>query len=253
MKMRTYIITAAGGNGTAIKVLKRGLTRERYIKRGKMLGARLESYGAEQVGFLISSESRFEMAGGEFCGNAARSAAILLSQVTGPHVSFEMSGYDGTVQAQVLPCAGSRYLVRCVFPGLPLERRDTRLQNGQSVSVVDLGGIVHVVVDGPFPSERTLYEKEQRSIVSELGLGGRGAVGVLWVMRQENSVCMCPVVWVKEVDTFFFEQSCGSGTIAVGLVTGAQSVIQPTGQKIEVEIGNNNCTLRSEMEVVYEN
>ena len=253
MKMKTYIITAAGGNGTAIKILKLGLTRERYAKRGKMLGACLESYGAEQVGFLVPSENRFEMAGGEFCGNAARSAAILLSRITGcPDVQFTMSGYEGAVKAKV-DTVREGYFVVCAFDRLPLIRRDTRLMNGRNVSVVDMGGIVHVVVEASFPNERAAYEIELQSIILELKLADRSAVGVLWVKRQSDSVFMYPVVWVKEVRTCFFEQSCGSGTIAVGLVTGAQSVIQPTGQKIEVEIGNNSVTLRSEMEVVYEN
>lgn len=76
-----YIITAAGGNGTAISIIQKPLTREEYISLGKQLGNDYDSCGAEQAGFLILSSNHFEMAGGEFCGNASRSAAVLFSEL----------------------------------------------------------------------------------------------------------------------------------------------------------------------------
>jgi hypothetical protein len=61
---------------------------------------------------------------------------------------------------------------------------------------------------------------------------------------------MHPVVWVKAIDSFFYEESCGSGTIAVGRVTGASSVVQPTEKIISVGFTERAVVLESEMEVV---
>lgn len=251
MQHKTFVITAAGGNGTAINVLPHPLSRGDYADQGKQLGKTMEQYGAEQAGFLVPSESHFEMAGGEFCGNAARSAAILLSEIERkPQVSFTMSGYDGRVSATVEKTGERTYSVECTFAGLPNDLRETALSDGQRVSVVDLGGIVHVVVDAPFLSKPAIYQAKHRSIMKELGLSDRSAVGVVWIERIGTGIAMHPVVWVRDVDTFFYEQSCGSGTIAVGKVTGVHSIVQPTNQRIEANISRDAVTLRSAMEVV---
>lgn len=250
----TFVITAAGGNGTAIQILEHHLSRPEYSERGKKLGEEMEEFGAEQAGFLIPSEDHFEMGGGEFCGNAARSAAILLSEIRRtPRVSFTMSGYSGVVEGVAEKTGDHTYSVECVFPGLPTKLHEVVLANGQAASVVDLGGIVHVVIEAAFPATGREYEQHHRSITRELGYENRAAVGVVWIERRGDAMVMHPVVWVKDVDTFFYEQSCGSGTIAVSRVTGARSIVQPTGQSIEAEISSDAVTLRSQMEVVREN
>ncbi len=252
MKSNIFVITAADGNGTAIRVLDHALSREEYAKRGKQIGKDMEPFGAEQAGFLVPDENHFEMAGGEFCGNAARSAAILISEIQKkPHVSFTMSGYSGTVSAKVKKKSDTGYFVECVFPGLSTDLKDITLSNGQVATVVDLGGIVHVIIEASFPSKTEDYESAHRDITKELNFDERSAVGVVWINRIDGAVKMHPVVWVKDVDTFFYEQSCGSGTIAVSKVTGISSIIQPTGKKIEAEINDEEVILRSKMEVVY--
>ncbi len=251
MKQREYIITAAGGNGTAIEILDRPLTRSAYVVRGKKLGKRNERFGAEQAGFLIPSVNHFEMAGGEFCGNSSRSAAVLLfilSKRQDP--SFTVSGYSGTVQARVDRVAKLAYDVTCRFDGLPTEMRPVDLSSGEKAHVVDLGGIVHVVIEQPKPATPAAYETRHREITRELSLENRSAVGVLWITKNPDGVIIHPIVWVKEVDTFFYEQSCGSGTIAVAKVTGISTVRQPTGQSIFAHIQPNTTTLRSEMRVI---
>jgi len=252
MKKRVFVITAVGGNGTAIRILEHALSRAEYASQGKQLGHDMEHFGAEQAGFLIPEINHFEMAGGEFCGNAARAAAILLSKILRkPRVSFTMSGYNGTVSATVKKTGENTYFVECVFPGLSADRRDIVLSSGQRTTVVDLGGIVHIVIEAPFPSGKDAYRAVHRTIARELNLENRSAVGVVWIEKIDGGVKMHPVVWVKEVDTFFYEQSCGSGTIAVGKVTGVRSIIQPTGKIIEVEITPEATILRSDMVVVY--
>ena len=250
--MNTTLITAAGGNGTAIEILDNAISRDEYIVRGKALGDDMEKDGAEQAGFLISSQMHFEMAGGEFCGNASRAAAALFSEAEGrSEVAFTVSGFEGTVNSTVAKKSDTLYNVRCEFPGMPTDVREVALDDGREASIVDLGGIVHVVIDGGFPSEASAYQDAHRAIMNQFNLSGREAVGVVWFDRlNEGGVSIHPVVWVKAVDTFFYETSCGSGTIATSRVTGMTDIIQPTGKAIKAEITPDRVILESEMEVV---
>ena len=255
MNQSPFIISAAGGNITAIQVIDSPLTRGEYEHLGRQIMLDAEKLGAEQCGFLVTSTNHFEMAGGEFCGNAARAAAVLFSSLSGKtDVLFTMSGFTGTVKGNVISDGGGRSAVSCFFPNLPLNTRDLYLEDGRRARVVDLGGIVHVVVEGIFPVDAAEYSKQHVAIRNELGLNEREAVGVIWFEeRGKDVVRIDPVVWVKAVDTFFYESSCGSGSIATAWVTNAQSVIQPTGKSILVKFAKEGVTLSSQMEVVHEN
>ena len=251
MEIRETLITAAGGNGTAIQIINQPLTREEYETRGKVLGGKMEDIGAEQAGFLVLNDSHFEMAGGEFCGNATRAAAVLFSEAkNNKEISFTVSGFKGTVNAQVAKSSDHTYQVSCVFPGMPTDVREVILDNGQPASIVDLGGIVHVVIEGAFPDDEELYTAAHRSITEKFNLGDRDAVGVVWFEKNQGSAVMHPVVWVKAIDSFFYETSCGSGTIAVGRVTNISSIVQPSGKTISADFTEDAVILESEMEVV---
>jgi diaminopimelate epimerase/GNAT superfamily N-acetyltransferase len=251
MNEEVALITAAGGNGTAIQVIDQPMPRDEYVELGRALGDEMEVYGAEQAGFLIPHHHHFEMAGGEFCGNASRAAAILFSRIEGTSkVHFTVSGFEGVVTATVGKQSSDLYDVRCEFPGLPTDVQQIELADGEPASLVDLGGIVHVVINGEFPKEPAAYQAAHREIMDHFNLTQRDAVGVIWYHENDGVVTMHPVVWVRAVDTFFYENSCGSGTIAVGRVTGKSLITQPTGKVITVEIEEDTVSLESEMEVV---
>lgn len=245
------LVTAAGGNGTAIEIIKEALTREDYESRGKVLCDDFEPLDAEQAGFLVLDENHFEMAGGEFCGNATRSAAVLLHlENQEENMSFTVSGFDGIVNASVKSLTDTTFFVEVAFPGMQAKTEQVTLEDGSPASIVDLGGIVHVVIEGKFPSAEDEYSAAHRDIVSRFNLGNREAVGVVWYEKTADAVIMHPVVWVRAVDTFYYESSCGSGTIAVGRVTGVPSIVQPSGMTISADINEDGIVLKSEMEVV---
>jgi diaminopimelate epimerase len=257
MRRRTFVITAAGGNGTAIQILERPLSRAKYISQGKQLLTKMEHLGAEQAGFLIPKITsknilgHFEMAGGEFCGNGSRAAAIILSELwQKPKVSFTTSGFEGVVVAKVMKISEKSYIVEGIFPGLRAIQKNITLSGNQPATLVDFGGIIHVVIEAPFPLN---YPEVHQAITQKLKLEKRSSVGVIWIERLEDVIKMHPVVWVRGVNSLFYEKSCGSGTIAVCIATGAKEVIQPTGKKIEAEITPKAVILRGEMEVVYRN
>lgn len=245
------VITAAGGNGTAIEIIDDPLTRTEYSSRGRLLGERMEKLGAEQAGFLVLSQGHFEMAGGEFCGNASRAAAVLFSELRNARdVNFTVSGFKGTVRATVDKQMDGKYSVCCRFPGLSVDIRPTK-SCGQTVDVVDLGGIVHVVIEDKFLAQQDTYQEIHHRLTEELKLCERDAVGVVWVERKGDSIEIHPVVWARSVDTFFYESSCGSGAIAACAVTGVSDIVQPTGKIIWAEINDDLVSLKSDMEVIY--
>ena len=244
-----FAISAAGGNVTAIRVLKDPLDRVGYERDGTTLLNEFASQGAEQAGFLIPASHHFEMSGGEFCGNATRAAAVIFHKLSGEgSVRFTVSGFAREVTATVESVSQSTFNVQCVFPGMAAEPRQVTI-GAQVATIVDLGGIVHVIVDGQLPED---YEQQHRKIMTALKLQNRDAVGVIWVRRSDGRVYIEPVVWVRAIDTFFHETSCGSGSIAVAASTGQQEIVQPSGETITVTISASGVELQSEMEVLSE-
>lgn len=59
------------------------------------------------------------------------------------------------------------------------------------------------------------------------------AVGVMFCEKEaENEkIKINPIVWVKDIDTLFYETACGSGSVAVCLV---ESYLKKQGQKIDI-------------------
>lgn len=249
--MKTYIYNAASGNPTAL-VFGKGIDRNQYATINNRLQKDFPE--VEQVGFYeeVDGVPRLQMAGGEFCGNATRSFACFLKDLN-PDMSeftYKVSGFPNLVKANVYALDEKKYFCRAIFNNFNYSIKEIKLDNC-NVKVVDLGGIVHVVVnekDRPF--KKDLYEQDLKTIKNQLGIDC-GAVGVLWIKEKQEKVFMKPVVWVKEIDTCYYETSCGSGSIAVGLVktggNGKIDVIQPSGKIINVEFGDKTMSLSSEM------
>jgi len=57
------------------------------------------------------------------------------------------------------------------------------------------------------------YSRQAKSIIQKLNLLNLPAVGVIWFDDRQ----IHPVVYVKDIDTLFYENSCGSGSIAYGI------------------------------------
>ena len=64
-----------------------------------------------------------------------------------------------------------------------------------------------------------------------------------------ENIKIYPVVWVKEIDTLFLENSCGSGTIGVTIL---ESVLKNKSCKYKV-IQPSNMILETEIEIIDKN
>lgn len=179
----------------------------------------LPDLDAEQVGFagppLCGGAGRVEMAGGEFCGNAARAFGMLISQQKSglAHVLVEISGCDGPIPVDV---DWSAHTARTRMP-LPRAVRPIQV-GGAPGTLVDLGGIVHLVVEHVSPS------LDFFSLAEPLfqDFPGLEAYGVIFLDGNR----LTPLVKVPAVGSLVWEGSCGSGSLAAAI---AQSQTAPDG------------------------
>jgi diaminopimelate epimerase len=249
--MQKFVVTAAGGNATAIGVIETDRSRSWYEAEGKKLLSEFAYLDVEQVGFLVLSQNHFEMSGGELCGNGTRAAGLLLSMLQ-DNVStreFTTSGHQGPVKVQIDETIDGKPFVTGTFPNLRGDVKNALLQTGENATVVDLGGIVHIIIQKPLPAD---YKAAHKALTAELDLTMRDAVGIDWVTKEgTETVTMHPVVWVRSIDTYFYETSCGSGSISVSLATGINTVIQPSGDTITVTNTDGVMTIASKLEILY--
>lgn len=169
---------------------------------------------AEQVGFLTRDDLSvvsLRMAGGEFCANATMSAAAVLAMRTrliSGAVKVCVSGAEEPVEVDVTMQADGLWQGVVHLPP-PRAIDDVSFADGQTRPVVSFDGIVHVIE--PQPIERPKAEALARSRCAELSAD---ALGLMFWDRAAGT--LTPLVYVPKADTLYWENSCGSGTAAVG-------------------------------------
>ena len=169
---------------------------------------------AEQVGFLTDvpdGDIGLVMAGGEFCGNATMSAAVLFAEQRGredARVLVRSSGAPGPVAVDVARQKDGSYEGTLAMPA-PLTIRPEALPGGWTLPVVQFEGISHVILEEDLPAEAA--EALARSWCRFLAVD---ALGILFLDRAASR--MTPLVWVPSAGSLVWENACGSGTAAVG-------------------------------------
>lgn len=195
---------------------------------------------AEQAGFIGPGDGECDvtlyMSGGEFCGNAAMSAAALycrekLKSRPGEtaEVKVRVSGEKDSVSVSVCPAGDEEYDCRITMPA-PIEI----LQ--EPYPLIRFGGISHIVAEAP--AERELAEAELKE---RCGALGADALGIMFL--NESTGELKPLVYVKESGTLFWENSCASGTAAVGAYLAEKS-----GKKISIDLAQPGGSIRVESE-----
>ena len=217
-----FVKTNPSGN-TTILVLDPVRPEERSALAARLMDK--NSLFAEQVAFLDKHPPRFcdigiAMMGGEFCGNAVRSAAAWLvfdrcrwqpSLQAGYMARFEVScsGIDRNVLCQVHQKGRSLFDVSAE---LPLPRSLTEVEaGGYSLCRVELPGIDHYCLSGAGALSGGEKERLIQDVLSRYPVPDGGAAGVLFW----DGTHLDPFVYVKGTDTLVHESSCGSGTAAM--------------------------------------
>ncbi len=212
-----------GRSGRKSDSIRRGRGSARVICGSGAAILKEEDLNAEQAGFLLKplrgAAGRMEMMGGEFCGNASRSFGLLLGRrngmKAGERIPVEVSGSkdilevlleeDGSWVSMPLPQAITEL-------SLPEEcGRDSGISSSDGSGLlrfpaVVLEGITHVILEDVEPSE-TLAHAVLDKMAKETDVDAAGAI---FIKDGE----MTPVVWVRATDSFIWESSCGSGTLA---------------------------------------
>lgn len=238
MKKKIKIITANPAGNITIFVLDK-FPREAYSSIAGQLLA-MEEFHAEQVAF-ITGEDSFEMCGLEFCGNASRTFALMTAknrsiqgnamiEISASGCSKRLSVEVNTennytkitmpmpVSVQKLEVPGHLFQHDChpETSGQALPHDNHPEKSGQALPhdccLVDFEGISHVVIcDTPATKENFNRIKE---FISKK-YGEAPATGVMFYDTAEKK--LVPVVYVKDVDTTYFEGSCGSGSTAAAI------------------------------------
>ena len=167
---------------------------------------------AEQVGFVLPAadgdcDTTLRMAGGEFCGNAAMSAAALFclrrGRTAGGTVRVRVSGADEPVTVTLSPDGVGGFACEVQMP------RPVRITAFAGRPLVELPGISHMIVTEPMTREAA--EREVKCRCAELGADALGLM-----LLDEAAQRLTPLVYVPGADTLYWENSCASGTAAVG-------------------------------------
>ena len=237
MKKKVKIIVANPAGNITIFVKDR-FEREMYPQVAGQLLA-MDNLKGEQVAFILDTpscgraEGKMEMCGLEFCGNGSRSFGLIKAKEMGikgkGSVLVDVSGCDEILTIEVdtetdytkvkmpAPVRMSKIDLSPLAIGATAATADM-----SEVPVVDFGGILHVVLCG-VPATQEIFTIIKDYIMAKFNPPAMGVMFCDGEMKKEGDSLICqmtPVVYVKDVDTTYFEGSCGSGTTACAAAFG---------------------------------
>ncbi len=227
MKRRSldYFLADPAGNITVF--ITSPVSREDYQEAAKELLHACPT--AEQVGFILpdgKGGEKMEMAGLEFCGNASRAFAMDQAVKKGlfdQEIDVSVSGSGAPLKAWVTFDENDEEDVRGsgrVKIEMPLPKGQEELvipasvTGGEEVTgtLVHLEGIDHLVLTG-VTADKPLTDRILSWFYRDLAMDPP-AFGMMFL--EEDREHLVPVVYVRDVDTVYFEGSCASGSVACG-------------------------------------
>ena len=191
----------------------------------------------EQVCFLTIVEKNGEkiyknqMENNEFCGNATRAfASYLYNSGLEKEKTFKImcSGNDNILLAyagkdhknDTSEDSQKSYFILPINKKLSDIIEESTVEiDGKNIKVrmVKLDGVTHTLIDineDPILDEETMKQKA-RFMIKSLKLDNLPAAGMIWFDKKKNQIH--PFIWINGVDTLYYENACGSGSLAYGL------------------------------------
>ncbi len=203
----------------------------------------------EQVGFVRFTEeggvdAELRMAGGEFCGNASMCAAALALLRCGGErgeVSLRVSGAGDPVRVRLEKSGENAFRAGVRMPkAQAIEKRSFAFEGRTgSLLLVRMEGISHLLVekDSGFFALRDDCAAAERAVrlwCRELEADG---LGLMFLERE--TLRLIPLVYVPGSATCFWENSCASGSAAVGMALAARN-----GEAAELSLSEPGGILR---------
>ena len=262
----TYHIYDPSGNITALVGGDAFTPAERKTINDAIMAAHPE---VEQVGFLADGSPALTMAGGEFCGNATRSAVLAYLLQPGATASDRSCTGSSAVSMQIRTCGKD---IDGGVPDMPASAPcETEVwcripvagyricQLDEETIRVDLDGISFLIkepsvlekLESQFDaaSRDAGLKAEASRLLSESGIDN-DALGVIFKKAPVGTgyVEIVPAIWVKAVDTMFLENACGSGSIAASLAEAfagrparEYTIMQPSGRPLIITHEKDNA------------
>ncbi|ATV68524.1 diaminopimelate epimerase [Fusobacterium pseudoperiodonticum] len=217
---------------------------------------REDNLHAEQVGFI--KDNHLQMMGGEFCGNASRSFASLLAfrdKDFSKQKIYEItcSGENDILAVDVREGqTENSFLAKIKMPKFK-SLEEIKIDN-YKLGLVKFSGIDHFIFD-TVENKEDNFEKVIDSVKNYLSNKDFSAFGIMFFEKENLS--MKPYVYVKEVESGIFENSCASGTTALGYYLkkyknlDRAKIVQPNGW-LEYIIENDEIYIDGSVEIVAE-
>ena len=235
-----YKILNPGGNKTALVEGLNYSKEERKIINDIILN---KNKDVEQVGFIDKEKKILEMAGGEFCMNATRCAIYEFLNAKEGKIELSVSGVKEKIK-------GGINKDKSVYAKLNIKKsKDELIEKRGIFNLVKLDGILQVVVEENNLDEFILKLKEDEEKakielkeIMESFNSDEEAVGIVLLEKENGKLKINPVVWVKEIDTIFYETACGSGSLATAIYKSFEEnineieLLQPSGYSINVKL-----------------
>lgn len=213
----------------------------------------------EQVGFLkqdvpmgSSVQAELRMAGGEFCGNATMCAGAMFLLRRCPDIPAEscelpetkrdweqvcvrVSGVTNPVQVCLKPTDEGFFTAGVMIPeATAIEERVFSLHGMKgSLPLIRMEGISHLIAEetSPFFQLKQDPDEAEHALKEWCGALSVSGLGIMFLNRTEEALSVTPLVYVPESGTVFWENSCASGSAAVGMYMANES-----GKTIEITL-----------------
>lgn len=239
-----YKILNPGGNKTAL------VYGNEYTNFQKNLINKFimeKSSQVEQVGFLSNTTNHLEMAGGEFCINATRCAIWEYLRGKKGEIELTVSGTTKKIIGKILED-------KKVQIELKIEKTIKDLfEIRNNFTCIKIEGILIAILDEENSKKyiQKLRKNEEKAknelkqiMITELNTEEK-AIGIMLLENNFGKQKINPIVWVKEIDTIFYETSCGSGSLGTAIYSYIKNkskkieLLQPSNFSIEIEIIGN--------------
>ena len=215
-----YIIYNPNGNITAI-VLDDTYSKEEKKKINDKIMEKEKQ--VEQVGFVSNFEFKLTMAGDEFCGNATRCAIKHYLENKVKHIKIKVSGTSKILN-------GGIEEGKEIWVEIPINSIDKINEN---TYIANMDGITHILVKNEEPM------KERAIDLINKYKDNNKAIGCIFIKENKETIKIDPFVLVRDIDTLFYENSCGSGTACAGIIYLKENrkqidILQPSGDILKV-------------------
>lgn len=236
-----YKILNPGGNKTALVKSTKFKDKQKCLINRLIMEKYLE---VEQVGFLSNETNRLEMAGGEFCMNATRCAIYEYSKENEDSIEISVSGTNNSLKGRVLN--DNKVEIKIDIS----KNIDELIEVQNDFILVKIDGILIVIFDEEKSKEyirklkdnEELAKKELKEFMNKNIQTTEKAIGIMLLENVLDKIKINPVVWVKDIDTVFYETACGSGSLATAIYNYYNckeemlEIIQPSGYTVNIEL-----------------